>query len=188
MTKLPATAALIVIDMQYAIDASYWVKDGPRNNPDAEATIARMLDAWRRARRPLIHVRHNSREPNSAFRPGQKGHDFKDVTRPLPGETIVAKHTPCAFIDTGLEERLRAAGCNTVVICGVSTHNSVETTARVAGCLGFSTVVVSDACFTFARRVAGKLYSAEEVHALALDNLNGEYAEIATAKDVLAFF
>lgn len=185
MTRLPPTAALVLIDMQYAIDAPYWTKDGPRNNPDAEATAARLVDAWRRTHRPLIHVKHNSREPQSAFRPGQKGNDFKEATRPQPGETIVAKHTPCAFIDTGLEAQLRAADCNTVVICGVSTHNSVEATARVAGCLGFNTIVVDDACFTFARRVGGKLYGAEETHALALANLEGEYAEIATADAVL---
>lgn len=42
---LPAHATLIVIDIQYAIDAPYWVKDGPRNNPGAEAAIATL---WRR--------------------------------------------------------------------------------------------------------------------------------------------
>ena len=183
---LPRTATLLVIDVQQAIDAPYWAKDGPRNNPDAEATIARLQDAWRRAGRPIVHVRHDSREPNSAYRPGQPGNDFKQAVRPLPGEPVVAKHTTSAFVGTGLEARLRGAGCDTLVVCGVITNNSVETTVRMAACLGFKTWLVADACFTFARRDwNGVLRSADEVHALSLANLHGEYAEVVTADTVL---
>jgi nicotinamidase-related amidase len=181
----PATATLIVIDVQQAIDAPYWAKDGPRNNPDAEATIAALQAAWRKSGRPIIHVRHDSREPNSAYRPGQPGNAFKELVRPLPGETIVPKHTCSAFVETGLEKRLRDAGSDTIVVCGVITNNSVETTVRMAGCLGFKVSLVEDACFTFARRAGGRLFSAEDVHALSLANLEGEYAEIVTADEVL---
>lgn len=186
MIALPAGATLLVIDVQQAIDAPYWAKDGPRNNPDAEATIAALLAAWRRAGRPIIHVRHDSREPNSAYRPGQPGNDFKPAVRPLPGETIVPKLTTSAFVGTGLERRLREAGSDTLVVCGVITNNSVETTVRMAACLGFKTWLVADGCFTFARRDwNGAWRSAEEVHALSLANLAGEYAEIVTADKVL---
>ncbi len=185
--RLPADATLIVIDLQYAIDAAYWVKDGPRNNSDAEAVAGRLLNAWRAAKRPLIIVRHDSREPNSAFRPGQPGNDFKPEARPLPGETVVAKQTTNAFINTGLEQRLREAGCTTLVVCGVSTSNSVESTVRMAGDLGFKVYVVEDACFTFAKRDwNGTLRSAAEVHAMALANMNGEFATITTGNAVLA--
>jgi len=51
-------AALLVIDVQKAIDEPYWAAEGPRNNPDAEANIARLLKHWRETRRPLFHVRH----------------------------------------------------------------------------------------------------------------------------------
>jgi len=185
--RLPSDATLIVIDLQYAIDAPYWVKDGPRNNPDAEAIAGRLLDAWRAAKRPVIIVRHDSREPNSAFRPGQPGNDFKPEARPQPGETVIAKQTTNAFIDTGLEQRLRDAGCTTLVVCGVSTSNSVESTVRMAGDLGFTVYVVEDACFTFAKRDwAGTLRSAAEVHAMALANMDGEFATIARSETVMA--
>ena len=54
---LPRAAALIMIDVQNAIDAPYW---GRRNNPDAERNMAALLAAWRVERRPLYHVRHDS--------------------------------------------------------------------------------------------------------------------------------
>ena len=187
VAALPATATLIVIDVQQAIDQPFWAKEGPRNNPGAEQVIARLLDAWRRTRRPIVHVRHDSREPNSTYRPGQSGNEFKDAVKPLPSETVLPKHTGDAFIGTGLEEKLRAGGQTVLVICGVITNNSVESTARSAGNRGFKSYVVEDACFTFAKRdLDGRLRSAEEVHAMSLANLAGEYATVATADAVLS--
>jgi nicotinamidase-related amidase len=67
MLPLPdlSRAALLVIDVQNAIDAPYHATDGPRNNPDAEKRIACLLNAWRRADRPIIHIRHDSTFPGS---------------------------------------------------------------------------------------------------------------------------
>src|SRR5205823_5033714 len=79
-------AAMIVIDVQRAIDAPYHAADGPRNHPQAEARIADLLAFWRRRRRPIIHVRHDSTFEASAYRPGQIGNAFKEEVKPLAGE------------------------------------------------------------------------------------------------------
>jgi nicotinamidase-related amidase len=181
------TAALIVIDVQRAIDAPCHAADGPRNNPQAEARIAELLALWRTAQRPIIHVRHDSRSATSSYRPGQPGHDFKPEATPLPGETVVAKTTNSAFIGTNLEQRLRAAGLTALVIVGVATNNSVEATVRMAGNLGFDTYLVEDCCFTFARQdFTGRLRSAEEVQAMSLANLDGEYCTVIDSAAVVA--
>ena len=87
--------------------------------------------------------------------------------------------SPDAFINTGLERWLRVRGIDSVAIVGVSTNNSVEATARTAGNLGFRTLVVADATFAFAKRdYEGVQRSAAEVHAMALANLDVEYATI----------
>jgi len=180
-------AALLVVDVQKAIDAAYHAVAGPRNNPDAERNIARLLAAWRGDKRPIIHIRHDSTFPTSAYRPGQEGNDFKDEVRPAAGETIIPKQTNSAFIGTGLEQSLRDAGIVTLVIVGVSTNNSVEATVRMAGNLGFRTYLVSDACFTFARHdFHGRLRSAEEVHSLSLANLSEEYCTVLDTASVLS--
>ncbi len=131
---LPASAALIVIDLQKAIDAPYW---GPRNNPDCEQKVAALLACWRATGRPIYHVKHDSTEPNSAYRPGQPGNDFKDEVTPRPGETVIAKRVNSAFIGTDLEARLKRAGHTPLIVTGVSTSNSVEATVRMGGNLGF---------------------------------------------------
>ena len=39
------SAALLIVDVQRAIDAEYHAVEGPRNNPDAEQNIGRLLTA-----------------------------------------------------------------------------------------------------------------------------------------------
>jgi len=99
---------------------------------------------------------------------------------------VIAKHTNSAFIGTDLETRLREAGHAALVVAGVITNNSVESTVRMAGNLGFATWLAQDACFTFGRTDwNGTWRTAEEVHASSLANLDGEYCTVITADAVL---
>ncbi len=175
--------ALLVIDVQRAIDHPQWRIHGDRNHPQAERNIARLLEMWRDRRWPTYHIRHDSREPDSPYRPGQPDHEFKPEAAPLPGEIVIAKQTNSAFIGTGLEAQLRAADHLKLAVCGVITNNSVEATVRMAGNLGFETWLIEDACFTF-----GKLrWPAEEVHAMSLANLEGEYCQVIRTDQALAW-
>jgi len=177
--------ALLIVDVQNAIDDPSWGND--RNNPDAEANIARLLDVWRSRGWPIVHVRHASREPKSTYRRGQRGFEFKREVAPLPGERIIEKETNSAFIGTPLERELRDGGVTKLVVVGVITNNSVEATVRMSGNLGFETVVVSDATATFGRRdYAGIWRSAAEVHAMSLANMSGEYATVVTTGELIA--
>jgi len=183
---LPSNTALLIVDVQRAIDDPSWAADGPRNNPGAEANIAALLAHWRQLGFPIFHVKHDGTFPTSTYRPGQPGNDFKPEAAPLPGETIITKHTNSAFIGTELDRLLRLAKINTLVICGVITNNSVEATVRVAGNLGFDTYLVEDAGFTFARKdYRGRPRSAEEVHDLSLANMNGAYCTVTNTKEVI---
>ena len=181
--SLPFSSALLVIDMQMAIDDPRW---GQRNNRDAESNMLRLLQAWRRRRHPVFHVRHLSKDPASTYCRGQPGVGFKAGFDPLVGEPVIDKSVPTAFIGTPLESLLRTGGIDTLVIVGVVTNNSVEATARMAGNLGFMTFVVSDGTFTFGKRdYAGTFRSAEEVHAMSLANLDGEYATVISTAALL---
>jgi len=174
--------ALIIIDMQRGMLEP---SSGARNNPQAEQVIATTLQAWRDAKAVIVHVRHISRTPGSPFWPGQPGVEFQDELQPLSTEHVVEKSVPDAFINSGLERWLRVRGIEAVAIVGVSTNNSVEATARTAGNLGFKTYVAADATFAFAKMdYNGVLRSAEDVHAMALANLQGEYATVVTTSEL----
>jgi nicotinamidase-related amidase len=180
---LPRSAALLVIDVQMAIDDPKW---GPRNNPGAEANIAALIGGWRRGGRTIFHIRHDSSFQDSPYRPGQAGNDFKPEAAPLPGEAVIAKRRNSAFIATDLEARLRSGLHAGVVVAGVLTHNSVEATVRMAGNLGFDTFVVADATWAVDKTdLRNRRWSAEDVHALSLANMSGEYATIVDTAAVL---
>ena len=181
---LPTDAALMLIDFQQGFDDPTW---GRRNNRGAEDVAARLLSAWRAAARPVIHVQHLSTEPRSPFRPGQPGVEIKPALRPMAGEIVVQKTTHSAFIDTGLEALMRQQEIASLVVAGVITNNSVEATVRMAGNLGYRVFVVADATATVDKRdLEGRLWSAEEVHALSLANMDGEYATVLESAAVLA--
>ncbi|RXH22575.1 MULTISPECIES: cysteine hydrolase family protein [Bradyrhizobium] len=180
--------ALIVVDVQRAFDE--WEAAGKRrNNPDAVARIVDLLQTFRARGAPIFHIRHEGTKPNSSFLPQSSGYAVKDEAREQPGETVIVKRVNSAFIGTDLEQRLRAAGIGTLVICGATTNHCVETTTRMAGNLGFDARLVRDATWTFDRiGPDGDKHSAEEIHAMTLSNLDSEFASIVTTRDVIASF
>jgi len=181
---IPANAALLVIDVQRGLDHP---KYGRRNNPDAEVRIARLLAGWRAAGWPVIHVQHLSTSPDSPLRPGTPGCEIKPEAAPHEGEPLFQKRVNGAFLGTDLEPYLRARGITSLVVVGLTTDHCVSSTARLAGDLGFDTYVVADATAAFEREgYDGRRFSAEDVHAVALVNLQGEFATIVTTEGVLA--
>jgi nicotinamidase-related amidase len=183
---LSSGSALIVIDVQRAFDQ--WEAAGKRrNNPDAVVRIAELLAAFRAGKTPIFHIRHQGTHPNSSFLPDGAGYPVKDEAREMAGEPVLVKQVNSAFIGTDLERRLRAARLNTLVICGATTNHCVETTTRMAGNLGFDAWLVRDATWTFDRiGPDGDEHSAEEIHAMSLANLHGEFARVVSASEVIA--
>jgi len=175
--------ALIIVDMQVGMT---WPSSGVRNNPDAGKNIQSLLMYWRKASAPVVHVHHRSRTTGSPFYPDQPGIEVQPELAPLGGEYVVIKLVPDAFTNSALEGWLRDAQITSLVVVGVSTNNSVEATARTAGNLGFNTYVVADACFAFAKRdFDGVARTAQEVHAMSLANLHGEYATVIQSNKAL---
>lgn len=86
-----------------------------------------------------------------------------------------------------LEGALKRLGVSEIVIVGAATNNSVESTARTGGNLGYTVYVVEDACFTFAKPdYYGKARIADDVHAMSLANLHGEYATVLSSSQLIS--
>lgn len=183
MEPLDTNAALVIIDMQQGMNHPTL---GRRNNPDAELQMQHLLSAWRQAGRPVIHVRHMSRAHDSVFWPGQPGCEFQPTLQPLVHEHVLEKNVPDAFSALGLERWLHTRSIRQLVIVGVITNNSVESTARSGGNLGFDVIVAADACYTFDQvDLSGRVWLAEEVHALSLSNLAMDYARVIQTAEIL---
>lgn len=175
--------ALIVVDVQQGFDDPAW---GPRNNPDCESNIKRLLSTWRAAGMPVVLVRHDSTSPSSPLAAGQSGNDFKEGIDG-PHDLLVVKSVNSSFLgDPDLAAWLRGSGIDAVTICGITTNHCCETTARMAGNLGFRTRFVIDATHTFDRSSRlGDVVAADELSRVTAVNLDGEFAEVVTTREVL---
>ena len=172
--------ALVVIDVQQGFDDPVW---GPRDNPACEANVALLIEAWRRAERPVVIVRHDSTSPGSPLRPGQPGNDLREG---ISGDVLVTKSVNSAFYgDPDLHAWLTERGITRLTICGVTTNHCCETTARMAGNIGYDVTFVIDATHTFDRPGPdGTTIPAEEISRVTAANLHGEFATVVTTQDV----
>jgi nicotinamidase-related amidase len=106
---------------------------------------------------------------------GTPGTEIIDELAPGPGDWIVTNTKVSAFAASDLDERLRRAAIDTVVLFGVATNLSVESTGRSAGDLGYRVVLVADACEA----------ATDEAHAATLASF-ALLGEVAAADEVLA--
>ncbi|HEY3929651.1 MAG TPA: cysteine hydrolase family protein [Candidatus Koribacter sp.] len=180
---LPRHAVLLIVDVQSGFDnEAHW---GPRNNPGAEANIARMLGAFREVGRPVIFIQHMSQEPKSPLRASEPGNAIKPEIAPR-GERVFQKTVHSAWINTPLERTLRAAAQDTLVVCGLTTDHCVSTTTRMGSDMGFTIYLVDDACACHDRKTHdGRTIPAAQVHEAELAALHNEFATVVKTQTVL---
>lgn len=180
------TTALIVIDLQEAMraerDAGY-----PWANPEAPKTAGAVLTAFRNAGLPVIHIHHhNLSNPDDGFHPTSPLVAAMPEVAPAPGEEVLIKTGSSGFIGTPLEALLRDAGVQSLVVVGGEANMCVESTARMAGNLGFRTTVVADALVNFQRSLRdGRVMPPQTVLDMTLANLTS-FARVVDSAEVLA--
>ena len=142
--------ALLLIDVQKGVNVlEHWGgPTGRRNNPGAEAEMARLLKAWRENGLPVIFTQHDSREAASPLKLSLPTGAMIEGFEPSASEIIVRKDVNSAFIGTDIELRMRQHGITRLVVAGFFTNFCVETSTRMAGNMGYDTYLVPDACAT----------------------------------------
>jgi nicotinamidase-related amidase len=177
-------SALIVVDVQRGFDHPKW---GRRDRPECEANVAQLVAAFRRVHRPIVYVRHDSIEPDSPLRPGEPGNALREFLREGP-DLLVRKSVHSAFYGTpDLHAWLQSNRIRTTVICGVTTNHCCETTARMAGNLGYHVYFVLDATHTFDRHGPdGVIVPAETLALVTAANLHEEFATVTSTSKLLA--
>ena len=175
--------ALVVVDVQKGFDDPVW---GQRNNPACEANVELLIDEWGRRGRPIVFVRHDSNLPDSPLHPRSPGNDFKPQVHGTP-DLLVTKSVNSAFLGTpDLHAWLGAEKITGLAITGIQTNMCVETTARVAGNLGYDTLLVMDATHTFdLPALDGQMIGADELARVTAANLEGEFAHIVSTHELI---
>ena len=179
------STALVIVDIQ-----NDYFPEGkmPLVGPvEASQQAALLLEHFRRVHWPVIHIQHLAVRPGATFfLPGTPGADFHPNVQPLPDETIVQKNVPNSFRDTPLLDVLREKQVNRLIICGMQTNMCVDAITRAAADYGFECIVAADACAARNLTFDGHTVPAEQVHYAFLAALNGSYAKVLKADQVLA--
>ena len=169
-------SALLLIDIQ-----DFYFPGGKvqLENPEmAGMNAGLILDHFRKSELPVYHVRHN-------FEAGGNIHHY---VKPEAGEPVLSKDQVNAFIDTELLGMLQADSIEQLVICGMQTHMCVEAAVRAGHDLGFTCLLVTDACATRALQYEEHIIPAKNVHYSTIKTLEGSYARVLTTENLIKEF
>ena len=177
-------SVLLPIDMQQAFDCPPWPC---RWNEKVDFNGLALLDAWRSASQPIIHVRHDSAEPGSTLAPSHPKNAFRPGFGPKGDEPVIAKSVNSAFIGTNLGELLADLGAKHVIVFGISTDMCVSTTVRMGANLGWDMILVPDACdcFDLPCPDGGPWIPAQQVQAIHVATLAFEFCRIISTSKLV---
>lgn len=168
----PATAALLIIDMQRDfLEPGGFGEMLGNDVSQLRQTIApnqELLRAWRARGWTVIHTREGHRPDLSDLPPakkirgrssmcigdrgpmgrilvrGEAGHDIIPELYPLDTEPVIDKPGKGAFFATDLHAILQNRGIQQLIVTGVTTEVCVNTTVREANDRGYDCLVPSD--------------------------------------------
>lgn len=164
---LPAdSTALILIDIQ---DFYFPGGTAPLYHPEeAAGQAAKGLAFFRDHHMEVVHVRHAARKFAGIY----------SKVKPEDNEKVFTKRDVNAFLNTGLDEYLRAKHIRYLVFSGMMTHMCLEAGVRAAHDLGYSCIVLSDACTTRDLIYHGDTVGAHDVHLSTLATLDRYYGKV----------
>jgi nicotinamidase-related amidase len=136
------TTALVVIDVQQGMFA--FPDYPPHDGEGVVARIAGLIARARAAERPIFYVQHDG-GPGHPLGAGTEGFPFRPELAPQPGDSVTVKRNCNSFQDTDLDARLRNAGIDHLVICGMQTEFCVDTAVRAGFERGYKITLVEDA-------------------------------------------
>ncbi len=179
----PHTTALLLIDVQN----DYWAPPRLPRDPFVRAA-QELLALAREAGILVVHVQHaRVGEGKGGFRPGTEGFEVHESVSPLPDERRIVKHTPSSFYGTDLDDVLRAAGIETLLIAGMQTQKCCDTTTRDASARGYRCLFVADAVETFDLvGPDGEMVDRDEVARVTFAALQNGFAEVVRLDDLRA--
>lgn len=181
-----ASSALILIDFTRGFADPAVLGGG--NIQDAVTHSATLLSRARRAGIPIAYTRHvyapdgsnfglfNIKLPsNNLLTADSTNAEIVPELTPEPGELVIDKQYPSAFVGTNLASWLAAKRVDTLIISGCTTSGCVRASAVDAMCAGFRPMVVRNCV---GDRAIGP-------HEANLFDLEQKYADVISLQEAL---
>jgi nicotinamidase-related amidase len=169
------TPALVIIDVQQGMFGipGFRLHDG-------EGTVDRIAGLLERARAgdtPVFFVQHDGGPDDPHFNRTGPGFPFHPKLAPRAREDVTVKNKGSAFNGTDFDAKLKAAGIDTLVVCGMQSEYCVDSAVRGAVERGYRVILVADGHSTADTPVL----NAATIVAHENETLGGSYAEIVPA-------
>lgn len=161
--------ALIIIDVQ----CDYFI-GGKMPLIGAENALNQTLklQQWfREHKKDIYYIQHIKHDPNADFfAVGSGGVNLHAQLLPIidNNEKIIIKSYPNSFKETILHNELKQKKIEQLVICGMMTHMCVDSTTRQATELGYTSILIADACATKDLNYQTQIVTADQVQAAFL--------------------
>jgi nicotinamidase-related amidase len=175
-------AALLLIDCQNTY------RSGALQLEGVEQALQEARNVLERARargRPILHIQQDG-PAGSLFDIRAPIGAIADPVAPRPGEPVIVKQYPNAFVDTDLHDRLQELRVRDLILVGFMTHMCVSSTARGAFNLGYRPTVVAGATATRSLPGAdGAAVAAAAIQQASLAALRDLFAVVVDNADAL---
>ena len=179
--------ALLIVDFVNGFNDPAMFGGG--NIAAAIAATARLLDAARRARVPVVFTRVVYADDGAdagvfclkapglrALTEAAPASQVVPQLAPTPGELVLRKIQPSAFFGTDLSAWLRFRGVDTLVVAGCTTSGCVRASVVDSMSYNFRTVVATDC-------VGDRALAPHEAN---LFDMGQKYADLMTSDEVIA--
>lgn len=176
-------SALIIIDAQNTYCEGVMKLDGI---DDALKECRLLLDRFRKAGRPVFHIRHDA-GPGTPYDVSSHIGQIVDSLAPASNEPVITKNYPNSFHETQLDPLLKKTETKNLILVGFMSHMCVNSTARGAFSLGYRPTVVASATATRSLpfKVTGEVVPSSVLNIAALAALSDLPAAIVgTPADV----
>ncbi|CAI3143369.1 Streptothricin hydrolase [Acinetobacter oleivorans] len=174
--------ALLVIDVQ-----NDYFKNGKMEliGPDQALEKIKQLEQYFSEKNlPIIYVQHINPPQASFFQENTDGVLLHPELSAHDESLIVIKHYPNSFLETNLDELLKAHQIEQLVITGMMTHMCIDSGTRAAKELGYQPILIADATATRDLSYGGKTTKAEDVQTAFLTALS-TFANVQNIADFL---
>jgi nicotinamidase-related amidase len=131
--------ALLVIDIQNA----YLPRMDEKDVKVGMEMINYYIGLFRANGFPVIRVYHTDLQQGP--KPDSEAFEFPKTVAILPDDAKIVKNYPSAFKKTDLDKLLKAKGCNTLFLCGLSAVGCVLATYHGAMDLDYEVFMLKDA-------------------------------------------
>jgi nicotinamidase-related amidase len=175
--------ALLIIDVQ-----NDYFKNGKMElvGPDQALEKIKQLEQYFSEKNlPIIYVQHINPPQASFFQENTDGVLLHPELDAHSDALIVIKHYPNSFLETNLDELLKAHQIEQLVITGMMTHICIDSGTRAAKELGYQPILIGDATATRDLSYDGKTVKAEDVQTAFLAALT-MFAPVQSTSDFLA--